>query len=90
MLGVLSLIRKIYPAAVVVSQAYIFGVSKHGNGSWKDVSVGTHLVKAIDDINAWRGGSKDKSLLADAGLRVLFAICLAIASGAMKKEYVGK
>lgn len=90
MLSILSLISKIYPAAIVVSQAFAYGASKYGNGTWKNDNVGTHLIKAIDDINAWRGGSKDKALLADAGLRVLFAICLAIANGTHPKEYVAK
>jgi hypothetical protein len=80
---ILTLIRSLGPAIYVVADAFQYGMQKHGSDGWKMRSPGWHLHKATMSINEWFLDRTKYSLLADAGLRVLFAL----AQCATSKKY---
>lgn len=71
--AILVIIRACLPAMYVLADAFRFGVNKHGDGTWKDISPVDHVGKAMSKIGEWMV-TKNYNLLADAGLRILFAL----------------
>jgi hypothetical protein len=80
---IVALIRSILPAMQIVAEAFRFGVDKHGSDSWKNLSASEHVQKAMEAISQSSTSTRRCSLLADAALRLLFALCLSI--GTTKK-----
>lgn len=85
---VLALFRTLAPAFFIVAEAFKYGMKKHGGETWKDTSASEHVNKAIEKIGTWLT-ERRASLLADAGLRLLFALCLVVGSTS-KAKYVPK
>ncbi len=84
--AVLTLVRSLSPAFFVLAEAFQYGMKKHGGESWKDKLPSDHVNKAIEKIGTWLT-ERRSSLLADAGLRLMFALCLCVGS---KSKYVPK
>ncbi len=72
-LCVLTFLKSVAPAIYVLADAFRYGVNKHGDGTWRDQSPGQHVNKAIERIQAWTT-DRQYSTLADAGLRIVFAL----------------
>lgn len=87
-MAIIALVRSLFPAFLVVAEAFKWGMQKHGGDTWKGTSPHEHVSKAIEKIGAWMT-ERRASLLADAGLRLLFALCLVIGSPSRAK-YVPK
>jgi hypothetical protein len=88
MVKVIALVRVLYPAMLILAAAYRYGVEKHGDGTWKELTAAEHLEKAISDINAWRSGdATNKPVLVDVALRTLFALSIALTYGQTPTEY---
>jgi hypothetical protein len=82
---ILALLRSLLPAIQVVAEAFRFGVEKHGADTWKSTDPNDHVMKAFNAISQWSSSNR-YSALADAALRLLFALCLTAAS----QKYVPK
>ncbi len=76
MLNILTLIRSLMPAFVILAEAFRYGMARHGGETWKDKSAAHHANKALSALSEWLGSPRQYSLLADAALRLLFALCL--------------
>jgi hypothetical protein len=76
---ILTLLRSLLPAIQVVAEAFRFGMEKHGPDTWKDTDPNQHVQKAFNAIANWTSTNR-YSALADAALRLLFALCLSAAS----------
>lgn len=74
--SILTLLKSVTPALIIIAHAFRYGMSKHSGVSWKSQSAKHHVGKATTAIGDWVANPKAYSLLADAGLRLLFALCL--------------
>lgn len=79
LLQILALLRSLLPAIQIVAEAFRFGMEKHGADTWKETDPRVHVQKAFNAIANWSGSNRYSSL-ADAALRLLFALCLSAAS----------
>jgi len=77
---IIALIRSLLPAMQIVAEAFRFGVQKHGPDTWKNLSAAEHVHKAGESVSQSMSatGAQRCSALADAALRLLFAVCLTI------------
>jgi len=85
-LTLLPLIKTLLPALLVISEAFRYGISKHGSDTWKNRTAEFHAAKATERLTVWVSSPMQYSLLADAGLRLLFALCLVTGKTYVPKE----
>lgn len=83
---ILPVIRAAMPALVIVAGAFKYGLQRHGGETWKDKSPMHHAMKAKISLSEWLVEPSKYSRLADAALRLLFALCLV----ATEPSYVPK
>jgi hypothetical protein len=88
MVQVLRFVRALYPVILIVAEAYRYGMTKHGDGTWKELSANEHMDKAVNHLVAWKEGAVDKPVLIDAALRILFAASVAITENLSPTKYV--
>ena len=86
-LGILTLIRATGPVVAMMASAYAYGAKKYGDGTWRNSSSADHLGVALQNIVDWKNGRRDQPLLADAALRVVFAVAIAVQQGSHPSEY---
>jgi hypothetical protein len=80
LVALVPLLKSCYPALLLVASAFRHGVKKNGSETWKSQSATYHVSKASSAIAQWIGDPSRHSLLADAGLRLLFAISIVATS----------
>lgn len=82
-----AFIRSVKPVVFMMAAAFAYGAKKYGEGTWRQLTAGEHLEKALTDIVAWKRGTIDKPVLIDAALHVVFAAMIALSVGAQPPEY---
>jgi hypothetical protein len=72
----------------LLAQGLGFGARKYGLRNWKGIPVSDNLSHAMNHITQYRLGDKSELHLANAAMRLMFAICLEIEAGNMPKDYI--
>lgn len=73
---ILPLLRSLAPALLVLAHAFRYGMQKHGDGTWKNRTAEFHVGKAMSSIGQWFESPMSYYHLANAGLRLMFALTL--------------
>jgi hypothetical protein len=87
LMQIIALFRALLPAMQILAEAFRFGVDKHGPDTWKNLNAAEHVQKAVEAVSQSNTSPRRCSLLADAALRLLFALCLSLGPA---KNYVPK
>lgn len=87
LLALWAMIKALGPVCYLMADAFKYGVSKWGEGTWREQDADEHLAIAVNDIFAFRRGGTDRPYLVDAALRVAFAVAVAIDKKQQPAEY---
>lgn len=74
MLNLLALTKSLLPALLIVADVFRYGIKKYGSDTWKNDSAQYHVEQAMAKLGEWVTSPTQYTLLADAGLRLLFAL----------------
>lgn len=87
-LYVWRMISALGPVIYLMADAFRYGATKFGDGTWRTTSSAEHIDAALRNIVAWKNGDTTQPQLVDATLRMAFALAQAISGGTTPKEYV--
>jgi len=75
-LALIPLLKSAAPGLLLLAEAFRYGVRLRGGETWKGKSARYHVDKATHCLTLYFDDMTRYSLLADACLRLLFALCL--------------